>query len=507
MATQLDPTGRLVTLSPSVRLRTPGLHGSAEAHRPVAGAGETTRAFRAVERSTPELERALANEHVTSQATVELSGTREVPAAAAAPTRSTPAGEPAIELQVAAPGEEFGQLVLSVDESGVTTWNFARLASGEVAVTRGAEPRIYLIPRYVAPAPAPEAAAERSLFSAVGKKLLKVLVFPLVDPLIGEIGEHYAHRWEERKRPYRLRSFTPADYAHPDGTPIEGERWQQLAAGPRALLMIHGTFSRASTAFAGLPQNVVARLHQVYGGRVFAFDHFTLSESPEQNVQWLFERIPDGTHLNLDIICHSRGALVSRELSEKQAHFSLGGRQLRVGRIVFVAAANAGTPLADSKYMGDFIDSYTNLLQFFPTNGATEVLEGLVTVAKMLAVGVLHGLPGLQAMNPGGPFLEDFNQGPKGADRYFALASNYDPKDPGLKAWAVNRLVARIFQNAGNDLVVPTLGVYAANGSGYFPIAGADTRVFGPERGIWHGGFFSEPDAYEKIVQWLSASL
>lgn len=508
MATQLDPTGRLVTVSPGVRLRTPGLRGSTEAHRPVAGAVETTRAFRAVERSTPELERALANEHLTPRATIELSGTREVSAVAAAATRSTSAGEPAIELQVDAPGDKLGQLVLSVDESGVTTWNFARLVSGEVAVTRGAEPRTYLIPRYVAPAPAPEAAAERSLFGAVGKKLLKVLVFPLVEDFVGEVGEHYAHQWEERKRPYRLRSFTPADYAQPDGTPIESERWQQLAAG-RSLLMIHGTFSRASTAFAGLPQDVVARLHEIYGERVFAFDHFTLSESPEQNVQWLLDRIPNRTHLNLDIICHSRGALVSRELSEKQAHFSLGERRLRVGRIVFVAAANAGTPLTDSKYMGDFIDSYTNMLQFFPTNGATEVLEGIVTVAKMLAVGVLHGLPGLQAMNPGGPFLEDFNQGPKGADRdlaYFALASNYDPKDPGLKAWAVNRLVDRIFQNAGNDLVVPTLGVYAANGSDYFPIAQADTRVFGPERGIWHGGFFSEPDAYEKIVQWLSAS-
>jgi hypothetical protein len=509
MATPLDPTGKLVQISRGVRLRTPGLRGSAETHRPAAGGGEATRAFRAVERSTPELDQALANAHVSAQSTVELSGTREIPtAAAAAPTRSTAAGEPAIELQIDDPGAGLGQLVLSVDESGVTTWNFASAPSGEVAATRGGEPRTYLIPRYVAPAPAEKVAAERGLLGAVGKKLLKVLVFPLVDPLIGELGEHYAHQWEEKKRPYRLRSFTPDDYTLADGAPIDGERWQQLAAG-RALLMIHGTFSRASTAFAGLPRDVVARLHQVYGGRVFAFDHFTLSESPAQNVQWLLDRIPDRTRLDLDIICHSRGGLVSREISEKQAQLSLGGRQLQVGRIVFVAAANAGTPLTDNKYLGDFIDSYTNLLQFFPTNGATEVLEGLVTVAKLLAVGVLHGLTGLQAMNPGGPFLEDFNQGvnqghtsPQPA--YFALASNYDPKDPGLKAWAVNRLVDRIFQKAGNDLVVPTLGVYAANGSSYFPIAQADTRVFGPERGIWHGGFFSEPDAYGKILEWLT---
>jgi|HubBroStandDraft_3_1064219.scaffolds.fasta_scaffold22654_2 hypothetical protein len=514
MATPLDPTGRLINLSPGVRLRTPGLRGNAESHRPLPGGGEATRAFREVERSTSELERALDNEHVRPQATVEIAGAREVAAAAAAaPTRSTPAGEPAIELQVAAPNQEQGQFVLSIDEAGVTTWNFARAAGGELDATRGGELRTYLIPRYVAPRAsagaegvegAPGAApAERGLFGAVGRKLLKVLVFPLVEDLLGEVGEHYAHRWEESKRPYRLRSFTPADYAQPDGAPVAGGRWQELGRG-RALLMVHGTFSRAHTAFAGLSTEIVGELHRIYEGRVFAFDHYTLSEDPRQNVQWLLDQIPDRTKLELDIICHSRGGLVSRELSEKQAAFSLGSRELRVGRIVFVAAPNAGTALADGRYLGDFIDSYTNLLNFFPTSGVAEVLEGIVTVAKMLAVGVLAGLPGLQSMNPGGAFLADFNRGRKGDDRYFALASNFDPQDPGLKAWAVNRLLDRIFQHAGNDLVVPTAGVYDRNGSDYFPIA--DRLVFTPDRGIWHGGFFSEPDAQRSILHWLTVA-
>ena len=503
MAVPLDPTGKLVALSPGIRLRTPGLRGNAESHRPSPGA-DPTRAFRDVERSTPELEQALSNENVTPQSTVEIANTREAAAAAAgAPVRSTAAGEAAIELQVAAPNQAQGQFVLSIDEAGVTTWNFARAGGGELDVTRGGEPRTYLIPRYVAPAPAAGTApAQRGLFGALGRKLLKVLVFPLVEPVIGAVGEHYAHEWEKSKRPYRVRSFTPDDYAQPDGTPVDPGRWQELSRG-RALLMIHGTFSRAHTAFAGLPAAVVGGLHQIYGGRVFAFDHFTISEDPRQNVEWLLGQIPADTKLNLDIVCHSRGGLVSRELSEKQDDFSLGSRRLQVGKVVFVAAPNAGTVLADGRYMGDFIDSHTNLLNFFPASGVTEVLEAIVTVAKMLSVGALEGLPGLQAMNPTGAFLADFNRGERGTDRYFALASNYDPKDPGLKAWAVNRLLDRIFQNAGNDLVVPTLGVYDQNGGGYFPID--DRLVFGPERGIWHGGFFSEPDAQQSILRWLAA--
>ncbi len=37
------------------------------------------------------------------------------------------------------------------------------------------------------------------------------------------------------------------------------------------------------------------------------------------------------------------------------------------------------------------IDTYTNVFNFFPDNGVTEVLEGIVTVAKMIAVGRREG--------------------------------------------------------------------------------------------------------------------
>jgi pimeloyl-ACP methyl ester carboxylesterase len=501
MAEELDPTGGLITVG-NIRLRTPGLAGVAEVYRPgsVTGGAGATRDIRDGEQTMDAFEAALRNENVEPQATVEIAAPREVPAMAAVPTRSTASDEPAIEAQVPSPNEDYGQVVLSIDESGARTWTLAREESGAVdTTTRGGELRTYLVPRAVAPTPEGEAAT-RSVVGAAGKKLLKVLVFPLIDPIIGKIGEDFASKWEAKKRPYGLRTFTPDDYNQEAGTPITPERLQQMSGG-RALLFVHGTFSRACSAFGALSKPTVEKLHEIYQGRVFAFDHYTMSEDPIQNARWFVDHLPANLHLNFDIVCHSRGGLVSRTLAEKQSDLPLGGRTLDVGKIVFVAAPNAGTTLADSKYMGDFVDSYTNLLSFLPSNGATEIFEGLITVVKMLAVGVLRGLPGLQSMVPNGGFLTQLNTSPVGADKYFALASDYTPTDPGLKAWAANRLLDRIFQKAANDLVVPMLGVYDKNGCGYFPIA--DKLVYGQGDGISHTTYFGEPRTQERILGWL----
>ena len=86
--------------------------------------------------------------------------------------------------------------------------------------------------------------------------------------------------------------------------------------------------------------------------------------------------------------------------------------------------------------------------------------------------------------------------------RYFALASNFTPSEPGLKQLAMDRLMDRVFK-AGNDLVVPTEGVFADNGSKYFPIE--QRFVFQGSDGIAHTGFFANRGARDKIMEWLSA--
>lgn len=491
MATPLAPNGNPVRVG-DVTLRTPGLAGQAESRPPAAA--ET----RAAELTTEALDAALAGAAVEPFRSIEIAGAREIELPPGAVTRSNAFDEPAIEVTVPDAGDEWGQFLLASDESGVVTWNFPVDEANNLDVTRGAATRTYVVRRFVSVPE--ESPATRGLVGAVGKKLLKVLVFPLVDPIIGRVGDYFAARWEAKNRPYRFRTFTPADYASAEGRVLEAADWAKLSTG-RSLLMIHGTFSRAHTGFGALPADFVRELHRRYDGRVFAFDHFTLSDDPHQNVEWFFNQVPDSTKLDVDVICHSRGGLVARTLAEREAEFSLGSRDLTVRRVVFVAVPNAGTVLADAKHMGDFIDTYTSLLNFLPDNGVTEVFEAIVTVAKQFAVGALKGLDGLQSMLPAGKFLKGLNTGDKDEKRYFALAANFEPTVPGWKSYAADRLLDKIFEKADNDLVVPTIGVYDKNGSGFFPIE--DRLVFGKDDGVAHTSFFGQPRAQEKMLEWL----
>ena len=89
--------------------------------------------------------------------------------------------------------------------------------------------------------------------------------------------------------------------------------WARLGAG-RALLFVHGTFSSCD-AFHDLPPAVMEELSARYGGRLFAFDHPTLSDDPAANAEYLLAQLPAGTSLTVDIVCHSRGGLVAREIA------------------------------------------------------------------------------------------------------------------------------------------------------------------------------------------------
>ena len=211
--------------------------------------------------------------------------------------------------------------------------------------------------------------------------------------------------------------------------------------------------------------------------------------------------IPDGTSLDLDIICHSRGGLVSRMLSEKQGDFSLGSRRLRVGKVVFVGAPNAGTGLADPAHVGEVLDVFTNLLNFLPDNGVTDVMTMLIGVLKQCAVGAMGGLEGLQSMRPDGEFAKWMNTGARAGDtRYYALAANVTPVDPGLRHFFVARGLNKLL-NGPNDFVVPTRGVFAENGSGFFPIE--DKLVLEGDEAVSHTKYFDNRAVQEQIMKWL----
>ena len=362
----------------------------------------------------------------------------------------------------------------------------------------------FLIPA-VHPKAAPGGAQQRSLIGLVGKKLLKVLVYPVLDPVLGAVGEFFAERWEEKKRPYRLRDFSPANFRSPDAPPLAAADWQRLSAG-RALLFVHGTFSTAHAAFAEMPDATFAALHQRYGGRVFAFNHFTLSHDPQRNLEWLLQQLPAGP-LELDIVCHSRGGLVARALAERPSAFGLDTSRLSVKRVVFVAVPNQGTLLADPDHMVQMIDRLTTALNIFPTGPVTETLEGLITALKVIGHAALKGLAGLASMDPAGAFIGKLNGGAPQGVEYYAIAADYQPTDQGLRillTGTADAVLDRVFEEKANDLVVPEAGVYAANGCQVFPLQ--DERVFliAPNQGVVHTTMFGHAPATDKLLTWLS---
>ena len=183
-----------------------------------------------------------------------------------------------------------------------------------------------------------------------------------------------------------------------------------------------------------------------------------------------------------------------------QSKLSLGSRRLNINCIIFVASPNSGTILADSKYMGNFIDAHTNILNFYPSNGVTDILEGIIITAKMLAIGASGALPGLQSMVPNGEFISDFNTDQRTNTRYYALTSHFGTENFSLKD-LLSRITNCIFHKP-NDLVVPTHGVYENNGNVNFPIE--EHFDFLPEDEVSHSGYFSEPKTQELILKWLT---
>jgi len=491
----MPPTARSGALRPGgeplrlidATIHSPGLSGNAAV---LPGANYV---LRDVAGWTDEVREVLDLHSMETRHVIELTETAEHPKVGDQNKVTTHLGEPAVAVDLPHPGPGNAQVVLSTDEGGVAMWHFARTAGGAIDVD-GATQR-FLIPRFVAPSDEPRRMPE--LFRSFGSKVLTRLVFPVTDPVFGHLGKRFASRWEAARRPNRFRSFTPDDFDQPEAAEPD---WNRLAGG-KALLLVHGTFSRAHTGFGGFSRDFVADLDRLYDGRVFAFDHFTLSVDPLENVQWFFANLPKHISLDVDIVCHSRGGLVSRVLAEKQGEVESAGRSVRVDKIVFAGTPNAGTILTEPAYIGDFIDSYTNMMNFASGVRAVDAFEALVAVVKQIAVGAVGGLPGLQAMRPTGLFLQWLNAPATDRRRYFAVAGNFEPAEPGWRHHAADRLMDRIFVEP-NDLVVPTTGTFGDNGSSHFPIT--DRLVLDETHGVNHSGYFADKEVRDRLIDWLT---
>ena len=499
MAT-LDGSGREVNLGLGITVRAPGLRGSAQAHN--VAPGSDTRAPE-VDGSSPALDEALTNEGFLRLRVITLD-VAPVPNAPSGDIRSPVSDLDGMEVNVPDLGDDVAQVLLAVDENGVVSWNFPVDGGGELAPTnRGSGPSVrFIVPAFASTPDPGEGDATRGVFGLVGRKVLELVALPLAGLAVTPLAGAAARLWEAKSRIARARPFAPDNYSSPDVPSLDDADWKRLASG-RSLWFVHGTFVNTPGAFRALPPAVLAALSDAYGGRVAALDHHTLGLSPIENADLARELIPDGLELEVDIVCHSRGGLVSRALAGQGTD-----PVFNVRRIVHVASANHGTALATPSNLVPMIDRISTMVNLLPDGRATVVeaaLTSVLVVVKVIAKYGLAGIPGLASMDSAGEFLAGFNATALPTEQY-AIAADFSPSG-GWRAMAMrnvqNVVVDRVFGTAANDLVVPTEGVYEGEDAMVIP---ENRRLVLPrERGVYHASFFGQPDVAKQIAGWLTA--
>lgn len=419
------------------------------------------------------------------------------------PLPARPAGARALATDAAAAPPQAANIDVPTDdktaaivqiehENGAITWYIP--ASQSMGASQFTIPATDLTAVTVAPG------SRGFSLGGIGKKLLKVFTFPItkIENGIADVAAGFVAAWERKNRPYLVRMYTP-DVIDTGAPALEPADWDRLAEG-RALLFVHGTFSSCDAFNALKP--ILPELAERYGGRVFAFNHPTLADDPPTNAKNFLDAIPEAARrLDIDIVCHSRGGLVSREIANQG-----DSRGVKVKRIVFVGATNNGTILANEQHMLDLVNRYSTIARVIPNTVTHTIVDALTVVLKVLARLLLNDMPGLAAMNPDGDEVKRIDSGPTKAEQLFAIASNFEPP-VGSPFFTVTRaadaVVDNIFQQAENDLVVPTAGVFTCAAPD-FPIA--NPTIFDASASVIHTQFFEQSLTQERLLDFLEPS-
>jgi len=114
-------------------------------------------------------------------------------------------------------------------------------------------------------------------------------------------------------------------------------------------------------------------------------------------------------------------------------------------------------------------------------------------------------LKGVSAMKPGSQFLDSLKSASAAPPttrptRYFALASDFEPQEPGLARRLRNVIADKTIVGA-NDLIVSTKSVLDTPAA--FPIAAS--LVLSQTDGVAHGSYFANAAVRTKIIEWLRA--
>jgi hypothetical protein len=306
----------------------------------------------------------------------------------------------------------------------------------------------------------------RGIITQAIKAVVLKVTKPIVDKAVDFVLPKLAALWEEQS--WKKRGLSEGWFRVSAGT--GGISLAQGVPGSqdRNLLLIHGTFSDAAGAFGALSkQGFFSRIQGIYGDRIYAFNHFTVSRSPQENVQALLSALPDKRQ-TFDVITHSRGGLVLRTIVERASDFGTIAQRFQLGHAVLVASPNDGTPLASPQRWEETVGWIANLLEIvnqFGENPFTTAAEWVSEAIVWLAHHVAGDLPGLRAMDMQGETIQDLQAPPPPpAHAYAALVANFEPE---------GNLVERLadagkdqFFSGANDLVVPTEGGWRVDRDG-----------------------------------------
>lgn len=242
---------------------------------------------------------------------------------------------------------------------------------------------------------------------------------------------------------------------------------KRIEGSEPALILVHGIFDRVfGAAFSPLLLwgTLLQRLQQHYRNRVYGFDHETLGVGPLDNAKELIAELPQNIHV--DILCHSRGGLVTRALLQHPAcQAELNARSITVGKVVFLGAANEGSPLAEPGSTDRLLALFTELFQErVPARAHAPSVKLLVETVKALGSPVAS-LPGLAALRPDSQLIRDLSGAvlPQGVNCTFVRANFGNAADSRLRV--PEEISDSVFGSVPNDLVVPFAGMTKMGGT------------------------------------------
>ena len=427
--------------------------------------------------------------------------------------------------------------VVLLEQDGVYSWQFASKSTTEVIKSRkrgvpavAAKRVVQFSIKLPVGEPAKRRSAKRGIIEDFALDKIKAFIFKFAARVaVGQVMKYL-----ERNLRHGLVQMTDI---------VDPAKWDLVTSSlklpvdrpARILLFIHGTFSSTIGAYGSLTatlwgQEFLRAAHSNYDA-VIGFDHATLSEDPLENATDLLSRL-EGIDWkyppHIDVVTHSRGGLVIRSLLEEL--LPLTESKVHFERVIFVAAANGGTNLAEPDNWGTLIDLYTNiavaackLIGMNPQAKAftlilNEIIRSLGAFVKYCATTPFQerAVPGVAALEPDGDFIKKLNERQENQPTieqsyYYAITSDFQPRIFGgehepkefplrLLLWIADVLSGQLMK-AGSDLVVDITSMTSID-----PQVGKyikDSYDFGINPQVYHTNYFVRPEAINSLTRWL----